>query len=96
LLQLRKESSLQPISPEELVELGLSLDKYKNTPVEALKLLKVLDNKTITALLLRDTKIGKRLTAVNENPENSSAPELHSQIAGMKEHLKKKWSFIYQ
>jgi hypothetical protein len=57
---------LEPISKEELIELGNSLDKAKQNPEVSLKLLKVLDKKIVTAELLVDTKIGKRLSAVEE------------------------------
>ena len=57
---------LEPISPEELVELGNNLDKVKQNPEHSLKLLKVLERKQITYQLLIDTKIGKRLSAVEE------------------------------
>jgi hypothetical protein len=40
---------LEPISSEELVELGIALDKVKSNPEQSLKLLKVLDRKIVTA-----------------------------------------------
>ena len=57
---------LEPISSEELVELGIELDKQKQNPELALKILKVLEKKMVTSTLLIDTKIGKRLSAVEE------------------------------
>ena len=56
----------EPITSEEVIELGAQLVKIKNDPEKALKLLKVLDRKGITAKMLLETKIGKSLTAVND------------------------------
>ena len=86
---------LEPISLEELVELGTHLDKNKAKPEAALKLLKVLDKKLITAQILKDSSIGKRLTAVSDNPELTNEPDVIKEIKHMKESLKKRWTEVY-
>ena len=63
----------EPISPEELLEIGIQLRAKKDEPADALKILKILDRKQVTAKLLIDTKIGKCLTAVNEEPDPEKA-----------------------
>ena len=66
----------------------------------ALSLLKALDRKAITAKHLIDTKIGKSLTAVSDqpNPERAESddPEVLQQITRMKEQLKAKWMKVHQ
>ena len=61
------QASEEPISSEELVELGIELDKVKKNAEEAYKILKVLEKTKISASQLKDTMIGKRLTAVKED-----------------------------
>ena len=82
------------------MEYGLQLNRVRNVPEKALKLLKVLDRKAITAQLLIDTKIGKSLTAVSEkeDPERETAddPQLLDAIKKMKEQLKSKWMSVHQ
>ncbi len=56
----------EAISSEELLQIGVQLHKEKNDPDRALKLLKILDRKLITAEHLIATKIGKALTAVQD------------------------------
>ena len=68
----------------------MQLDKVKDVPEKALKLLKVLDCKAITAKHLIDTKIGKNLTAVSDqaNPERDGEaddPAILEQIKQMKD-----------
>jgi hypothetical protein len=58
-----------PINEEELKALGAQLDSHKDQPEQALRLLKVLAGKRITAPLLKSTLIGKRLTAVSTDVE---------------------------
>jgi len=86
--------ALEPISPEELVELGNTLDKFKQNPEQSLKLLKVLERKQITYQLLIDTKIGKRLSAVEEKPD--AGTDVVEAIKGLKEKLKKRWTEVYR
>ena len=58
----------EPISVEEAREIGVELEKYKNDPIKALQLLKVLERKAITPTILEETKIGKRLKPIIEKP----------------------------
>ena len=58
----------QPIGVEEARELGAELEKYKNDPIKALQLLKILERKAITPTILEETKIGKRLKPIIEQP----------------------------
>jgi hypothetical protein len=44
----------------------LQLEKNKSDGANALKLLKLLEMKDVTAALLKKTMIGKKLTAVDE------------------------------
>ena len=76
----------QPISEEELLELGTQLDKHKCELEKALQLLKILDKKQVTAQLLIDTKIGKRLTAVNE--KSGTDVQVQEKVVEMKNYLK--------
>ena len=71
----KKDASVkeEPISPEELLEIGIQLRAKKDEPEHALKILKILDRKQVTAKLLIETKIGKCLTAVNEVPDPEKA-----------------------
>ena len=89
----------EPISPEELLEIGIQLRAKKDEPADALKILKILDRKQVTAKLLIDTKIGKCLTAVNEEPDPEKASlatvEHLKEVVKMKEHLKTKWKKIH-
>ena len=71
------------------------MSKISNDPKSALSLLKLLDTKKITAQLLISTKIGKSLTKVNDQPDperpTADDPRILSDVAQMKEHLKRKW-----
>jgi hypothetical protein len=87
---------LEPISKEELIELGISLDKAKENSELSLKLLKVLEKKNVTASLLVDTKIGKRLSAVEEKQGPTTGSEVIDEIKGLKERLKKRWTDVYK
>ena len=86
--------ALESITQEELVELGIALDKHKQNPEQSLKLLKVLDKKLITAKLLIESKIGKRLSAVEEKSETEIDKE--QEIKDLKEKLKKRWTDVYK
>ena len=90
----------EPISPEEVKELGAELEKHKHNPHKALQILKILDRKKITPAILEDTKIGKRLAPVIEqpNPEiaDSQDTALLKQISEMKSKLKTKWKQVYK
>ena len=71
-----------------------------NKPDKALSLLKLLDRKKITAEMLSQTKIGKKLAPIIDTP-NPEAPELTDtsllkEVLEMKQYLKKKWSEIYK
>ena len=85
----------EPISDAEVLVLGEQLRKNKDDPSIALKLLKILDGKRITAELLIDTKIGKALTAVNDSPEGGRDLEQLKEVTRMKEHLKNKWKQVH-
>lgn len=87
---------LEPISQEELIELGISLDKVKSNPEQSLKLLKVLDRKIVTAQMLVDTKIGKRLSAVEEKQGPTTGSDVIEEIRNLKERLKKRWTDVYK
>ena len=84
----------EPISIVEVLELGEQLRKKKDDPSNALKLLKILDGKRITAELLIDTKIEKVLKAVNDRPEEGRDVEQLKEVTRMKEHLKNKWKQV--
>ena len=75
--------------------MSTQLYKNRNDPEKALKLLKMLDGKAITARHLIDIKVGKSLTSVSEKPDPErqceDTPELLKEVARMKEHLKTKW-----
>ena len=86
---------LEPISIEELVEIGISLDKQKQNPDQALKILKVLDKKLVTSQLLIDSKIGKRLSAVDESSQTAST-DIILEIKEFKDKLKKRWTEVYK
>lgn len=56
---------------DDLIDLGTSLEKVKDDGRSALPILKVLERKSLTADLLVNTKIGKKLTVVKEDfPED--------------------------
>lgn len=63
------------ITSEEVISLGEDLEKNFNNPSTALKILKILDRKKITAELLESTKIGKKLAPISDtaNPENGES-----------------------
>lgn len=54
----------------------------------------MLEKKLITAALLIDSKIGKRLSAVEEKTETESEKE--KEIKELKEKLKKRWTDVYK
>lgn len=90
----------EAISPDEVKEFGKKLMDNREVPATALSILKVLDRKAITAEHLIETKIGKSLTAVSDQPnperEQSDNPEILEQITRMKEQLKAKWMKVHQ
>ena len=59
---------------DEVREIGVELEKHKNNPTKALQLLKILERKAITPTILEDTKIGKRLKPIIEQP-NPGIPD---------------------
>lgn len=85
----------EPISETEVRHLGEQLKKNKDDPSNALKLLKMLDGKRITAELLIETKIGKALTAVNDKTKEGLDQEQLKEVTRMKEHLKNKWKQVH-
>ena len=88
----------EPIGPEEVINIGEMLSENYNNPAKALQLLKVLDRKKITAELLENTKIGKKLAPIVDtpNPENEGDVELIKELSEMKVYLKKKWMHVYK
>ena len=60
----------ETFSSDELVELGRALEQVKDDAGRALPILKVLGSKKVTAELLIDTKIGKKLTMVKDDFPN--------------------------
>ena len=61
-----------------------------------MKLLRVLDRKIVTAQMLVDTKIGKRLSAVEEKRGPTTGTEIIEEIKDLKERLKKRWTEVYK
>jgi len=61
----------EPVTTEELVNIGEDIQQYCKNPVKALQLLKILDRKQISGQMLLDTKIGKKLAIISclPNPE---------------------------
>jgi hypothetical protein len=79
-------------SKEELLELSSKLSKAKGH--EALKILKLLERSTITADLLKDKVLPRRLVAVVEDyPEDK---ELSDATKSIKSLLKKRWNDIHK
>lgn len=61
-----------------------------------MKLLKILERKILTAKLLVDTKIGKRLSAVEEKQGPTTGPQIIDEIKTLKERLKSRWTEVYK
>ena len=70
-----------------------------NDPAAALSILKIIDGYNITAKLLIDTKIGKSLTAIKDEPDadrpTADDPETLKELTKMKAYLKNKWQSIH-
>ena len=62
-------------------------------------MLKILNGKAVTAKHLIECKIGKALTAVNDQPDptrpSEDNPELLAELTRMKLHLKNKWKKVH-
>ena len=90
----------EPISEEEVLSLGEDLGSNSRNPATALKILKILDRKDITATHLEKTKIGKKLTAVIDTPDpevaESNEAQLMQELTEMKAYLKKKWLQVHK
>lgn len=84
----------EPITAEELIELGCALEKVKDQARSALQILKVLERKKITAELLVETKIGKKLSMVKDDYADDT--KVAGDIILYKAGLKKKWQIIYK
>ena len=84
----------QSITEDELLEIGLQLEKNKSDGHNALKLLKLLEKKDVTAMLLKKTMIGKKLTAVEE--EFADDAKLTEDLKFYKQTIKKKWLTVYK
>jgi hypothetical protein len=84
----------QSITEDELLEIGLQLEKNKSDGYNALKLLKLLEKKDVTAMLLKKTMIGKKLTAVVE--EFADDAKLTEDLKFYKQTIKKKWLTVYK
>lgn len=68
-------------------------------PELAIKIMKVLDRKAVTAKLLIATKVGKCLTTVCDKP-NPEKPQLATtdkvaEVSEVKESLMRKWKQVY-
>lgn len=83
----------EPISNEELVELGHSLDKNKCNGEDALKILKILLTKAVTAAQLKDKVIARRLLSVSEDYADDKT--LGENIRNLKSTLKKRWNSVH-
>ena len=89
----------EAITSEELIELGKQLKDANEDPELAVKIMRVLDRKAVTAKLLIATKVGKCLTTVCDKP-NPEKPLLATtdkvaEVSVVKENLMRKWKQVY-
>jgi flagellin-specific chaperone FliS len=96
-LKVLADTPLEQIGEDELTELGNELDKVKEVPASALKILKVLTNKKVTAELLKSTLIGKRIMSVSIDEVNYDGDaSLLSDVKEIKDSLYRQWKAVYK
>ena len=90
-------SLTQQLSEQQVKDFAEDLDRVKDRPEDALKILKLLATSTLQPEWLKTTGIGKRLTAVTTNPEHYYGDqELLKQVENIKDDLKKAWNQLYK
>ena len=93
-------ASEQPIATDEIHHLIASLDKVKNDPQNAIKIIKHIDGFAFTGDQLKETRIARYVQAVKDQPDPERASEdtedLLNEIKSLKKHLMAKWKDVYE
>ena len=88
------------VSDEEIKHMMEQLDKVKEDPEKAIKLLKVIEQYKITGKQLKETNIGRMLQKVQDkpNPEGESDDKLETLelLRKIKKGIMVKWKEVYE